>query len=89
MAEPEAAASATANAGWEDVGPGSASGGGISNTVRYSEFPSLAIDPDGVPIVAWQDDSSGNDEIYVRRYAGEQNPPLPYRFFIPTTLYTP
>ena len=70
MAEPEAAASATANAGWEDVGPGSASGGGISNTVSYSEYPSLAIGPNGLPVVAWQDNSGGNREIYARRYAG-------------------
>jgi hypothetical protein len=58
-----------ANAGWEEVGPDSASGGGISNNSGHSYFPSPAFAPDGTLYVAWQDDSSdGNPEIYVRRW---------------------
>jgi len=53
---------------WEEVGVGSASGGGISNNIGWSGVPSLAIAPDGTPYVGWPDDSSGDWEIYVRRY---------------------
>jgi hypothetical protein len=55
---------------WEEVGTDSASGGGISNNSGNSELPSLAIAPDGTPYVAWEDLSSGDYEIYVRRWNG-------------------
>jgi len=55
---------------WEEVGAGSASGGGISGNSGDSAYPSLAIAPDGMPYVAWHDDSSGDFEIYVRRWNG-------------------
>ena len=43
------------HAGWEEVGLGSASGGGISSGIHaVSQSPSLAIAPDGTPYVAWQ-----------------------------------
>jgi len=58
------------NAGWVEIGPGSASGGGISNSTGNSSNPSLAIGLDGAPIVAWADVSSGNVQIYVRRWNG-------------------
>ncbi|MFO7663066.1 MAG: hypothetical protein R6X18_10795 [Chloroflexota bacterium] len=58
------------NAGWSELGANSASGGGISNTQGVSREPSLAIGPDNFPIVAWADSSSGNSEIYVRRWNG-------------------
>ncbi len=54
---------------WTELG-GSASGGGISNNNGQSGTPSLAIAPDGTPYVAWQDDNSGNKEIYVRHWNG-------------------
>ncbi len=76
-------------AAWGEMDAGSASGGGISNNASYSENPSLAIGPDGVPVVAWQDNSGGNREIYARRYAGEQSPPLAFRSFIPAAFYKP
>ena len=44
--------------------------GSISNTVGCSEASDLAIDAAGNPTVAWHDDSSGNWEIYVRRFDG-------------------
>jgi len=59
-----------ANAGWEEMGVGSASGGGISNNKGWSIFPSVAISPNGAPVIAWADDSGGNSEIYVRRWDG-------------------
>ena len=57
---------------WAEVGAGSASGGGISNDMGNSWFPSLSIAPDGTPYVAWQDDNSSNlnSEIYVRAWNG-------------------
>lgn len=53
---------------WKEVGDGSASDGGISNNAGKSKHAVMAIAPDGTPYVAWHDDSSGNDEIYVRRW---------------------
>jgi hypothetical protein len=58
------------NAGWEEVGIGSASGGGISDNSGNSYRPSVSIAPDGTPYVAWEDDASGDYEIYVRRWNG-------------------
>ena len=55
---------------WQEVGPGSASGSGISNNDRDSLDPSLAIAPDGTPYVAWLDSSGGDWEIYLRRWNG-------------------
>jgi hypothetical protein len=55
---------------WEEVGTGSASGGGISDNSGDSYWPSVALAPDGTPYVAWNDDSGGNFEIYVRRWNG-------------------
>ncbi len=55
---------------WQEVGAGSASGSGISNLSGHSEYPSIAIAPDGMPYVAWVDGNSGNWEIYVRRWNG-------------------
>jgi hypothetical protein len=56
--------------GWEEVGDGSASDGGISRNTGDSWYSSLAIARDGTPYVAWIDDTSGNLEIYVRRGIG-------------------
>jgi hypothetical protein len=53
---------------WEEVGTGSASGGGISDNSGFSYAPSAAIAPGGTPYVAWHDGSGGDDEIYVRRW---------------------
>ena len=57
-------------AGWQEVGAGSATGGGISNNTGTSNNPSVAVAPDGTPYVAWHDGTSGNHEIYVRRWNG-------------------
>jgi hypothetical protein len=56
--------------GWEEVGAGSASGGGISDSPEKATIPSLAIAPDGTPYVAWEDEAVGDAEIYVRRWNG-------------------
>ena len=55
---------------WEEVGSGSASGGGISDNGGWSRSPSLAVAPDGMPHVAWSDDSGGDYEIYLLRWNG-------------------
>ncbi len=56
---------------WDEMGIGSASGGGISQNSEWSVSPSMAIDRSGRPVIAWSDDSSGNSEIYVRRWDGQ------------------
>lgn len=60
----------TANAGWTEIGTGSASGGGISSTTGGSAAPSLVIVPDGSPVIAWEDNSNIKNAIYVRRWNG-------------------
>ena len=67
-----AAAPATAsNGGWVEVGFGSASrGAGVSQTFGFSRNPSLAIGSDGTAVIAWEDDSSWNQEIYVKLWNG-------------------
>jgi len=54
---------------WVELG-GSATGSGISGTTGTASAPSIALDPSGNPVVAWFDNSSGNYEIYVRRWNG-------------------
>lgn len=74
--EPAALVAPIANAGWVEIGPGSASGGGISGAgatanTRSSETPSVAIGPDGRPIVAWSDYTGDSTrQIYVKRWNG-------------------
>ncbi|MEA3207915.1 MAG: hypothetical protein QOE70_972 [Chthoniobacter sp.] len=62
---------------WVQVGPNSASGGGISNNAGHSRFPSIAIGADHLPVVAWLDDSSGNWEVYLRRFNTVSNAATP------------
>jgi hypothetical protein len=55
---------------WEEVGAGSASGGGISQNIAMSDNPSLTLSPKGAPYIAWGDGSSDNYDIYIRHYPG-------------------
>ncbi|MBM4084320.1 MAG: choice-of-anchor D domain-containing protein, partial [Planctomycetes bacterium] len=55
---------------WQEMGAGSASGGGISQNSGSSSSPVVALGLDGNPIVAWADLSDGDWEIYVRRWTG-------------------
>jgi hypothetical protein len=57
----------------ETLNGGSAQGGGISNNNGRSHTLSLAIAPDGIPHVGWQDDSDGDYEIYLRRWNADEN----------------
>ncbi|GEM_PF-1903943 len=54
---------------WAEIG-GSASMGGISRSAGASDFPSLSLDSGGRAVVAWEDWTNGNPEIYVRHWAG-------------------
>lgn len=59
------------NSAWVEVGSGSASGGGISNTGSQSFGAAVALGDDGLPFVGWTEDLSGSDyEIYVRHWNG-------------------
>lgn len=49
---------------------GSQNGNGISNTPGDSATPALALSPNGLPMVAWADNTAGNYEIYVRMWNG-------------------
>ncbi len=49
---------------WVEMGNGSASGGGISNNSGDSDFPVAAF-ANGRLYVAWEDDSSGDYEVYI------------------------
>lgn len=59
---------------WVEPGTGSASGGGISNTVGDSTYPDIAIDRAGNPIICWRDDEGPGlrliGQIYLRRWNG-------------------
>jgi len=55
---------------WVDIGSGSAVTAGISGTTGWAMAHDLVTDYQGKPVVAWQDDTSGNFEIYVRRFDG-------------------
>ena len=60
---------------WEELGSGSASGGGISNSNGDALTPSIAVDADGNPMVAWTDSNyceyyDCDREIYLKRYNG-------------------
>ena len=52
---------------WVQLG-GSGSAGGISNNAGASKLPSVALTGDGVPVVAWLDDSSGKWEVYLKKF---------------------
>jgi hypothetical protein len=54
---------------WEEVGVGSASGGGVSNT-DHASYPAIQTSPDGTPYVAWWDDRDSEGDIFVRRWNG-------------------
>ncbi len=73
-AEPNAPAAQSdpaANAGWEEMGTGSASGGGISHSITPSYIPAVALDAEGNPVIAWMEHVGGDWEIYVRRWNGQ------------------
>ncbi|HMT21474.1 MAG TPA: sialidase family protein, partial [Promineifilum sp.] len=59
-----------ANAGWEEVGVGSASGGGISQSLNPSSAPAIAFDTDGNPVIVWTENVEEDWEIYIRRWDG-------------------
>jgi hypothetical protein len=49
---------------------GSASSGGISDSSGSSQYPSIVMGYDRMPVVAWQDDTSGDLEIFTRKWSG-------------------
>ncbi|MFH1808359.1 MAG: hypothetical protein ABIJ09_06435 [Pseudomonadota bacterium] len=58
----------------EDAGvrPGSARTLGISQSQGQAASPSLILDNNDQPLVAWEDSSSGTTQIFVRHYDGER-----------------
>jgi len=53
---------------WEELG-GSATGNGISGTVK-AEYPSLAINDSGYPVVAWNTCENNCKIIYIKQWNG-------------------
>jgi hypothetical protein len=53
--------------GWQELA-GSAHGGGISSAVSAAVRPSIALDTNGLPIVAWTQTIGATTDIYVARY---------------------
>lgn len=60
----------TEPATWQPAGPGSASGGGISDNDGHSRGAAVAAGPNGDLFVAWSDTSAGDAEIYLRHWDG-------------------
>lgn len=52
---------------WEEAGTGAATGGGISSSQGASAHANIVVAPNNVPYVVWNDNSSGNHEIYIKR----------------------
>lgn len=59
------------NAGWVELGSGSATDGGISRNTVESYRPAAVVAADGSLFVAWGDWSDGDAEIYVRRWRND------------------
>ena len=55
---------------WVEMGAGALGDTGVSGGAGLAASPQLALDATGKPVVAWSDDSSGNFEVYVRRFDG-------------------
>lgn len=55
---------------WVEVGGESASGGGISDNLGLSYWPTMATNPEGSWVVAWQDSSEEREVIYFRMWNG-------------------
>src|SRR5262249_35056233 len=54
-------------AGWHGLA-GSAEGGGVSATRGSSRLPSLTLDAQGRPLVAWTEPTAGGTDIFVARF---------------------
>jgi len=55
---------------WQEIGAGSASGRGISDTGARSYSPSLALGSGGQPVIAWQEMVGEVYQVYALEYAG-------------------
>jgi uncharacterized delta-60 repeat protein len=61
---------ATSAPSWQEVGVGSASDGGISQTGKAASAPVISVAPDGTPYVAWLDGSNDMYYLYAKRWNG-------------------
>ncbi|MBN2498518.1 MAG: hypothetical protein JXR96_28260 [Deltaproteobacteria bacterium] len=55
-------------AAWQELGDSGA--GSVSDDDGSSRYPSLGMDREGRAVLAWQDDSAGETEIFVRYWDG-------------------
>lgn len=57
---------------WEQIGSNSASGQGISNTPVKSASPTIALDSNNLPYIAWTESVTEHEQIYIRRWDGSE-----------------
>jgi hypothetical protein len=54
---------------WDEVGPGSATGQGISDAAHGAGVPALALTPSGEPAAAWLDGRAGGSaQVFLRQH---------------------
>jgi len=57
--------------GWAELGVGSASSTGISDSGKESSRPAIAMGSNGLPCVAWTEATASDAEIYLRCWNGD------------------
>jgi hypothetical protein len=62
---------------WEEIGAGSASGLGLSDSLNNSRYPSLITGASGAPVIAYNTNVAGIEQIYVKRWDGAVWEPMP------------
>ncbi|MBM4047706.1 MAG: calcium-binding protein, partial [Planctomycetes bacterium] len=60
---------------WQQMGENSAQTRGLSNTMGSSRKPAVVV-WNGKPVVAWEDDTGGDWEIYLKQWTGDVFNPL-------------
>jgi len=63
---------------WQEIGAGSATGGGVSQDGEHSHYPSVAMAPDNSPYIAWDDNSYGDRQIFILRWSGTTWAQIPW-----------
>jgi hypothetical protein len=53
---------------WEEAGTGAATGGGVSSSQGSSAHAAITVSGNNTPFIVWNDNSSGNHEIYIKQW---------------------
>jgi hypothetical protein len=57
---------------WQDIGGKPGIHGGMGRKLGRSAFPSIALDQQDRPVIAWQDTLAGEFQIFLRRWTGSK-----------------